>query len=193
MITEERVIAILSQSNPVPDIDKVELTQTGATSYLATLERRSSEMTDIKTQPSISPAKRMRTGWALAAAVAVVLVGAAVAVTQLTGTDPASEPIGQLVGEWKPTSIADARIEILDSGVYTSSRGADVVDSGTITVRSDQIRFTTRSGSDCAPGDTGTYTVTTFGPDAYRLSIVTDDCPTRASDLAGTQFLRPGR
>lgn len=86
MNTEDRVLATLAKSNPVPDVNDIELVQVGHPIYLATLAKRRSEMTDIDISPDTgldhkddsgqgSGNKSRTITWWLIAAVAVLVVG----------------------------------------------------------------------------------------------------------------------
>ena len=45
MINVERVIALLAEANPIPDVDSLDLVEIGAASYLTALNQRSREVT----------------------------------------------------------------------------------------------------------------------------------------------------
>lgn len=109
MNTEDRVMAVLARANPMPEDDSLELS-TDAVTYLATLEQRSSEMTQIDTRPA-EVRKPSRSRLVAVAAGVVVVVGAALVlltrndkppvVTQLTSTTLAT-----------PTTIPEATQEL---------------------------------------------------------------------------------
>jgi ketosteroid isomerase-like protein len=77
VITEETVMTIFVEANPAPDVDELDLVQTGSAAYLATLAQRSSEMTQVDTRSEDQKEKRTYWPW-LTAAMIIVLVGLAV-------------------------------------------------------------------------------------------------------------------
>jgi hypothetical protein len=82
-------MARLANSNPVPDIERIDLVRVGSASYLAVLEQRRS---DVKSQNFNQAQREMRRRPMvplIAAAVAVVVLGAAIYLTT-----PASENTG---------------------------------------------------------------------------------------------------
>lgn len=93
VITEQRVMATLAHSNPVPDIEDIDLVEVGATDYLATLER-SSEMTQLETDTKEQVIGKKPIGvWLVAAAAALILGAAILLVTQGSEEAPvATEP-----------------------------------------------------------------------------------------------------
>lgn len=75
MITEDRVWAILVESNPLPEESERETLDVDATSYLATLEQRSSEVTQLDTRRPDSEESGLPIAKILLAVAAVALVG----------------------------------------------------------------------------------------------------------------------
>lgn len=80
MITEEQMRILFAKANPIPDEASVELDDAAVATYLATLEHRSSEMTQLKERAARNTgAHGQRWIPAVAATTAVVLaIGAAV-------------------------------------------------------------------------------------------------------------------
>ena len=95
MVTEERLNTLLADANPVPDVSDIDLIEVGATTYLATLEQRSSEVTQLDTKSKDQKAeKTVRQRW-LVAAVVVVLAGVALLLVNQSGqTEVADQPFG---------------------------------------------------------------------------------------------------
>ena len=93
MVTEERLNTLLAHANPVADVSKIDLIEVGATTYLATLEQRSSEVTQLDTREKDQKAeKTVRQRW-LVAAVVIILAGIAlVLVNQGDETPVADQP-----------------------------------------------------------------------------------------------------
>ena len=72
MTSEDRVIALWVDANPIRNSDVAELDQSDGSTYLATMTQRSSEMIELDTKPD--ERKRARPSiWMVAAAAAVVL------------------------------------------------------------------------------------------------------------------------
>ena len=90
MITEETVMTIFVEANPAPDVDKLDLVQTGSAAYLATLETRSSEVTQLDTRREDQKEKRTYWPW-LAAAMVIVVVGLAVVLLNQGDDTPAAD------------------------------------------------------------------------------------------------------
>ena len=95
MITEERVMTLFDEANPIPDVDSLDLVEVGATRYLATLEQRSSGMTQLDTkQKDQEQKKTVRQRW-LVAAVVIILAGVALLlINQSDETPVADQPFG---------------------------------------------------------------------------------------------------
>lgn len=93
MSREEAVFSLLVHSNPIPDIEELDLFDTGAPEYLAILERRSSGMADMSSQPETTPADSRRGYWLAVAALAVIVIGVAVIVASQRGggADPVTD------------------------------------------------------------------------------------------------------
>lgn len=77
MITEEQAMKLLIEANPVPDMSTLNLNGDLPTTRLAELDTRSSEMTQLKPEPSVtSPtSSRRRLMVGIAAAAAILFVG----------------------------------------------------------------------------------------------------------------------
>lgn len=55
--TEERVMTLLAQANPVPDVDALRLTETEGSRFLAAIDQRSTDMLDIDSRQKSEPDK----------------------------------------------------------------------------------------------------------------------------------------
>lgn len=75
MATEERVMSLLVEANPVPDLGSLDAVEVNATRYLAILDQRSSEMAKSEKKAERPGRERRRpvAGMALAAAAVAVL------------------------------------------------------------------------------------------------------------------------
>lgn len=94
MSTEAQILALFEEGNPVPDIEGVEKIGLDAAAYLATLQTRSSAMTQTRTESVEEKVSKPIMRWVAAAAVAVVLG----VILILTGqnsqeTPPVDEPV----------------------------------------------------------------------------------------------------
>lgn len=107
MTHEENVFSLLTEANPIPEIEDLDLMDVGGPRYLATLEQRSSEVTQTDTRPKM-PMRAPRRGLVLgiAASMAVILSAAALfvalsddepvaATTTISGTNDQVELQGQ--------------------------------------------------------------------------------------------------
>lgn len=101
MSHEDHVFTLLVESNPIPQIEDLDLVDVGGARYLATLEQRSSEMTQLDTKPEQQEPKRSGVLWLVAAAVAILVgVGLIVVIQneqtqvgdQTASTNPAVAP-----------------------------------------------------------------------------------------------------
>ena len=92
MVTEERLNTLLAHANPVADVSKIDLIEVGATTYLATLEQRSSGMTQLDTKRKVDREKRSVRPWLAAAVVTIVAGLAIVLLNQGDQTPVAGQP-----------------------------------------------------------------------------------------------------
>ncbi len=88
MITEDRGLMMLAEANPVRELDSIDV-DVEAASYLATLETRSSEVTQLDTRPE-TPKKTTNRGMiiGLAASVAVILAVTVALLLPSAGEEP---------------------------------------------------------------------------------------------------------
>ena len=75
MITEEHVVRFFDQANPIPDVELLDMEQIGAARHLATLEQRSSDVTQLDTKTSDNKEKRKKAMAFLVAAAVVIVAG----------------------------------------------------------------------------------------------------------------------
>jgi hypothetical protein len=88
---KDSVFALLIESNPIPQVDDLDVDEIGGARYLATLEQRSGEMTQPNTKRTDQQKKTIRPR--LAAAVVVVLAGVAlIAINQADEISVAGQP-----------------------------------------------------------------------------------------------------
>ena len=113
MASEERVMTLLVQSNPVPDVESVELTEIRANRYLAILDQRSSEMTDTKVKPqSTKTDGRRRTAAMATAAVVIAVVGLA---AWLASNNNRADPVaGVAIAEEFARAVTSGETDLTD-------------------------------------------------------------------------------
>jgi len=87
---EDRVIALIDEGNPIPDPNDLDRDRLDAAAYLATLEPRSSEVTQLDTRREDQNEKRTYWPW-LTAAMVIVLVGLAVVLLNQGDNNPAAD------------------------------------------------------------------------------------------------------
>jgi len=87
---EDRVIALIDEGNPIPDPNDLDRDRLDAAAYLATLEPRSSAVTQVDTRREDQKAKRTYWPW-LTAAMVIVLVGLAVVLANQGDDNPAAD------------------------------------------------------------------------------------------------------
>ncbi len=93
MKTEEQVWQIIVDSNPVPDVNVYARGNTEGSAYLATLEKRSSEVTQVETKHKEEErSRRPKPSWLVAAALVVIAGVAAIVLSQDAAVDPANQP-----------------------------------------------------------------------------------------------------
>jgi hypothetical protein len=107
VVSDERlVMALLEEGNPATELGDDAWTEVNAATYLATLERRSSEMTQLETNKSRPESQRFWTTPWLAAAIAVIVLGVAVVVVNQANQD--SIPLAGADGDPEATEAFKA-------------------------------------------------------------------------------------
>lgn len=99
MITEEHIVRFFDQANPIPEVELLDMEQIGAARHLATLEQRSSEVTQLDTRPTERAKQRTgRLKLVLGTAAVAILIGAVVVLNQPEGnTPPVTQPTPTIV------------------------------------------------------------------------------------------------
>ena len=118
MITEQQAKTLFANANPILNTDPIYV---DAANYLATLEQRSSEMTQLDTKPvEEEKPKRRRLVLVLSTAAAAILIGAVLLLTQSEETPPAIQPT--------PTTVAVVEIPSTVAAVEEPTIVEEVVD-----------------------------------------------------------------
>lgn len=106
MSDERLVMSLLEEGNPATELGDDAWTDVPAATYLATLERRSSEMTQVETKKSRQESRRFWTTPWLVAAVAVIVLGVAAVVVNQANQD--SIPLEAAAGNPEATEAFKA-------------------------------------------------------------------------------------
>lgn len=126
MITEQRVMAILADSNPVPDVEELDLVQLGTASYLADLEQRSSEVTQLDKKTQTTEKDGNRRLIAVLAASVVVILGVVLVILQSDSDPVADDTVVTTVpedGSAEESARVVARTALLTSYADASNSG----------------------------------------------------------------------
>ena len=124
MKTEERLMAMYANANPVELEDLLNMVELENAEYLATLEQRSSEMTDLDTETKEKTSDKRSWGvWLVAAAAALILGVALVLVTQSNDEAPVAETTSDPTATWNG-----------DDCVYTGPSESELNSTVTFTV-----------------------------------------------------------
>lgn len=150
MTTEERVMSLFDQANPVPDPGHSKPTTT-ASGYLDTLKRESSTMTLSTNDPDTSP-RRLWMGVAAAAAAAAVLVGGLV-VANRSDEDPG------------PADVPTTTTEPVTTDVTAPPPATTVAPETTLPATTVAPTTTVAPETTVAPSTTVAFSVPTGSPD----------------------------
>lgn len=128
---ERRLMALLSEGNPATDVAQAASLEVSAATYLATLERRSGDMTTYDSAKTQAPSPRRGLAWAVAALTVVLALGGLYfafsgddgqVVDQITVPAPTTVPVPEpeltpLV-KWPQSSLEEVREaqELADAG-----------------------------------------------------------------------------
>ena len=200
MSNETRILALFEEANPVPDISAMESEPFEPAAYLATLERRSSEVTQLDAKVDRIDKSRRTRVWMAAAA--VILIVAAIAglsgmlsdgsgevpvaddpaVVDPTVVDPpavdppAVDPNTAPLGSWSSGSLS----VVFENDEYAFVFDGVLVERGTYSTNGESLTLT--SGEDsagCAPGVTGQWAFKT-ADSSLTLTGMDDNCFFRA-------------
>jgi hypothetical protein len=178
-------MATLAHSNPVPDVEDIDLVQVGTASYLATLEQRSSGMTELDTKTrERKDKKRSLVPWLIAAGVAAVIGVAIIVAAQNTGEAPVVDQPTPTAGPVTIKTDVDRSVSPLQ-GTFEVTVGADLLgcSSGTL-VQMDSETFGKKDNvMTCESGaNAGTFTIIYDPSDTSRWNVLES-----SDDFAGLQ------
>lgn len=128
MEPNERLNTMLVHANPVPDVNDIDLIDTGAAAYLELVQTRSSELAQIDTKRQSPSEPKRPVGTWLVAAVLIIVVGVAVILLAQSGDDAplATQPGPSTVPESTPTTAPEvAPTTGVDSTPTTVSASED--------------------------------------------------------------------
>ena len=187
MSNDLRTLELFAEANPVPDELAMETREVEPAAYLATLQTRSSEVTQLDERVEPKDDRSPRWMVALAAAAVVILIGVVtVLINQGSDEQPpvtqppveSSEIDGYWSGEEADFFFGDGEYAIVidgalsDSGTYIT--GIREADNRIVTITSGDETV------DCTPGDVAIINYDFVGGDTVQLSGTTiDDCGLR--------------
>lgn len=189
MSNEQRVLALIEQGNPVPDPAAIETLPAQPAEYLATLQQRSSEVTQLDERTERQEGNRRPWRVAAVAAALVIIAGVlalllnqnseeAPTITEPTPTTVAPAPTIDPTGYWNADSAR--RIHISEDGTYAWMVVSSVRDRGVWEIEDDTIRLIASGESElCNNGDIATVRVALADTDTLELSTISDDCADR--------------
>lgn len=194
MSIEDHVLALIEEGNPVPDPEQITDAPVEPAAYLATLQERSSEVTQLDERTTTGESTQNR-WWIAAAAVLIAVLGAVVFVLAQGGDEvpPATEPPTTTT----PGADPQALIGTWSSGVVTAVFQQDsyafiiddvLVERGTYTTEADPASILYTSADDspgCEAGAEGRVFFET-GASSVTISPNDDSCFFRAVLFAGT-------
>ena len=200
MITEERMKALFAQANPIPDGESIELRDIGGKAYLATLEQRSSDMTQTTVRSAESKPNPRAMRWVLGVAALVLIAALGIGLGQLLDNSEGDPPVAttqsltedDVVGRWR--SEEAAFVQILGDGTYevqTAGFGSrQTVDVGTWTLEGNIFTWSTDEESPTCGGVVGRYEATLDEDGALVMTVIGEDpCVDRALNFEASSLV----
>lgn len=196
MSNETRVLALFEEANPVPDEQVMDHIDVEPATYLATLQQRSSDVTQL--DEKIEKQDKAKRVWVWAAAALVVIAGL-IAILTSQNTDespPITEPPPTTIAETAPANLLGSWSSGGASVLFEGDSYAFVINDvlmeyGTFVVGTSPglIEFVSAEGSPgCEPGAEGTKRFEATG-DTLRLTLASDECFARQFKFE--EFSRP--
>lgn len=199
MSIENHVLALIEEGNPVPDPDQIADVPAEPAAYLATLQERNSEVTQLDERAITTETSQSR-WWVVAAAVLIAVLGAVVLILAQDGeevppaTDPPSTTIPEadpeaLIGTWSSGTVT----AVIEEDSYALIVDGVLVERGSYTTEADPTSILLTSADDspgCEGGAEGRVLFET-GDSLVTINPNDDNCVFRAVLFAGTGELSP--
>ena len=166
MIPEDRVMTIFVEANPVPDVDILNLVEVGSSDYLATLEQRSSNVTQLDARQSPSTRTNRPSRWLAAVAAVIAIIGIGLFVNRggsevaetgpptltyigdaCTYTGPVDFAVGSMVTFTFVDEVPNSQVGFGIWAIDDSMTVEEILDEG-INNNASQVDFTTRQIDD---------------------------------------------
>ena len=181
MSIEAHVLALIEEGNPVPDPNEIADVPVEPSAYLATLHKRSNEVTQLDERKTTGAPTQNR-WWIAAAAVLIVVLGA-VAIMLTQGGDevpPATDPPATttpgadpeaLIGTWSSGVVT----VLFEQGSYAFAINGVLVDRGTYSTASDPDSVLYTSADDSPGCEAGAEGRAFFGTEDFSITISPND------------------
>lgn len=184
MTHQDNVFRLLVETNPIPEIEKLDLIDVGGPEYLATLDQRSSEVTQVDTKPE-TPKRAPRRGLILGLAASVaVIVTAAVLFLALNNTEEVAttttDPTGNSQAELQGQGNRDSHSFELEGGSYSVETTVTGDCSYTFELARTGTGHMVQVITSLSEPGTTTVTLDDVPSDSYFVSVITDtefSCP----------------
>ena len=176
MIDAERGLIMLAEANPVPDSSVVDI-DVEAAAYLATLDRRSSEMTQVKTRDPEDPIKPTR-NWTpvLVTAAVAILIGVMVVLAQDNQSPPPADTV--------PTTESETPDRRLEEALAMGNAMANAYAGGDVETMSD-LAANTQSIHGFIAGSLEALPQEFAWREAVGWTVSVDNCEVTAAGEAG--------
>lgn len=184
MTTETELFALFEEGNSVPDLNGLGSVDLDAAAYLATLEQRSSEVTQLETKQTETKTRKSTVPWLIAAGVAAVIGVAVIVAAQNTEQAPVAGQPTLTAGPVTIKTDIDRSVSPL-SGTFEVTVGADVLgcSAGTLVSMNSETFLKDEHVMTCESGpNTGTFTIIYDPTETSRWNVLES-----SDDFAGLQ------
>jgi len=183
--TEDCLMAMYANANPIELVDLLDAVGVDHAAYLATLEQRSSDMTELDTKSTESKnPRRPIVPWLIAAGVAAVIGVAIIIAAQNTEEAPVVDQPTLTAGPVTIKTDVDRSVSPLQ-GTFEVTVGADVLgcSSGTLVSMNSETFGKKDHVMTCESGpNTGTFTIIYDPTDTSRWNVLES-----SDDFAGLE------
>lgn len=114
MITEMQAASLMTEANPIPDLDSYDVANPGVAAYLSDHEQRSSNVTQLDTRTIGDDKKPRNTGWWMAAAVVILVLGVGVILLTQAGDDTPVAATPEQIESIAEATLGDKLINVGD-------------------------------------------------------------------------------